>query len=270
MKNLFYLFVLVLCFACSNSDTVLDDLASQSGKEKVNTRSMGLSVSQDSWGLTVSWSSPFGCGGPLSRLNVTNLTSGEAATYYGDASSGSHTFPQFKYSGTYLVMASCNCGNHSVSETYFFSPDGQVVVNPETKCNHDYSKIATYMPNELYLLGGSVYLRLWLSGSFIVGLRPTTYNEFTETGPGSEVYYEVSPIEWSSYSEYNFYLPYNSNEFHRYWELRIYSKECFTNGSHNPCSHYLSFKFGYDPIVGDQGPSFNRPLQINFTEVKKK
>lgn len=277
MKKLYLLWIVALCFACNNSDTTQDEIIPQSNvNQSITTRTSGLSVSFTSNQLTVSWSNPFGCGGPVSILHVRNLDTSEGSTCYPNETTGNHTFYNFKYSGTYFVSASCGCGNHNVSETFFYSPTGEIIPNPQEKCKHDFSKMATYMPNELYLSSGAtnITLRFWFSGEFVLGLRPTTYNEFTEREPSAEVYYRIRPTEMSTYSELTFPLPYNTNEFHKYWEMRIYSTECFQSNNlifkKGQCTHYLSFKFGFNPIVGEWGPDFSNPLKINFTEVKSK
>lgn len=273
MKNLYFLFVLVLCFACSNSDTVLNDLDSHKRNERIGSRSMGLSVSQGSGGLSVSWN--FDCESPLGILNVTNLDSGESGTYFGDSSSGSYTFSQFKHSGTYLVVANCGEGCHRVSETYYFPPKGETVVGSQTKCSHDYSKFAAYMPNELYVSSGASYVtfRFWFSDTFVMSIRPLVPDSFGGYEEGNQTFYKIHPIIWSSYSELQFPLPYHPNESVKSWEVRIYSKECFVNidhfqFKHGSCNNYLSSKFNYDCFM--HTPSYTDPLKMSFAEIKKK
>lgn len=277
MKCLYFLAILMLCFGCDRSETVVDDLSVSPDKSgDVKTRSGSLSASMGGSGLTVSWGNPFGCGGSVSILHVKNLDTSEGVTCYPTSSSGSWFFNEFNTVGTYLIMASCDCGDHSETMTYFFSPNGETIVNPQDKkCKHDFSRIATYMPNQLYLSNGAgrVIFRFWLSGEVVLGMRATTYNEFTGSGPGGEVRYRMRPTVMSSYSELEFMLPSNSNEFHKYWEIRIYSTECFQDNSvvfkNSSCNNYLSFKFGFDPIVGEWGPTYDRPLDVRFTEVRQ-
>ncbi len=203
MKNLYLLLIGVLCFACNNSNTALDDLTSQTKKEKAATQSQELSDS----------------------LNERRLKA--------------------------------------------------IMANEEIICNHDYKWFATDMPNELYLSSGGydVTFRFWVGDTFVLALRPLISDQFGGYQEVSLTYYKIRPIEWSSYSEFQFPLPYHPHNI-KQWEVRIYSKECFSKidffqFKHGYCNNYLSSKFKYDPNDWNN-PSYSIPLRMTFTEVKKK